>query len=98
MNRVRIISGRGTGKTKQLLNEAAKNHGTVICANPNAMWEKAKAYGIYGCNFVSYYDFINADALAPFGNFYIDELENLIAATKTNKTNVFKGYTLSNED
>ena len=54
---IRIIAGKNTGKTYKLLEEASKTNGTVICSNPHAMAEKARAYGFKGINFIAYTDF-----------------------------------------
>ena len=43
--RKRIIAGRGTGKTKELMHEALANNGIFVCQNARHMKEKALAYG-----------------------------------------------------
>ena len=57
----RIIDDRGTGKTSRLMLLAKENNAVFVCANPNSMEYKAKAYGISGITFVSYGDFILQD-------------------------------------
>lgn len=106
----RIISGRGTGKTRALMEEAHNNNGVFVCQNALHMREKANAYGLHGLAIISYYDFINniqdypvtySDDVTIKGyideegrNFYIDELEGFVQFICLNK---FKGYTLSLE-
>lgn len=55
----RIIAGRGTGKTKQLMQEAYENNGIFVCQNDRHMREKANAYGFYGLSIMSFREFID---------------------------------------
>jgi len=45
---IRIIDGRGTGKTNRLMLFAKEHNAIFVCANPEAMRVKAEAYGITG--------------------------------------------------
>lgn len=94
----RIIEGRGTGKTSRLMLLAKENNGTIVCSNPKAMEQKARAYGIIGINFISYSDFLNSTGM-DLGNYYIDELEMFIqhAVQYYAGRGNFDGYTLSLE-
>ena len=49
-----IVGGRSQGKTRKLLEYAKENNAIVICKNPYAMEQKAKAYGIIGLRFIGY--------------------------------------------
>jgi predicted ATPase len=49
-----ISGGKGTGKTRTLLERAKAENGVVVCANPDAMRERAHRYGIVGLDIVSY--------------------------------------------
>ena len=51
-----ISGGRGTGKTKTLLQKAADEGATIACADPTTMRERAYKYGITGLNIISYED------------------------------------------
>lgn len=51
-----IYGGRGTGKTRQLLEYAAENRATVITKNARALRVKAQSYGIS-------VDIVEADSL-----------------------------------
>ena len=95
----RIIEGRGTGKTSRLMLLAKEANGTIVCSNPTAMEQKARAYGIVGINFISYGDFLRSKG-EDLNNYFIDEIEmfiSYIAANFAGYSN-FNGYTLTNED
>ena len=51
-----IRGGKGTGKTKTLLEQAAAVHGIIVCEDPDIMRERAHRYGITGLEIVSYED------------------------------------------
>lgn len=90
----RIIDDRGTGKTSRLMLLAKEHDGIIVCRNPQAMAEKAKAYGIIGISFVSYYEFITERTIYERVPYYIDELEDFVKYFSSE----LKGYTLSKED
>lgn len=54
----RIIDSRGNGKTLRLMLIAKETGAAYVCANPEAMRNKAYSYGITGINFISYNDFV----------------------------------------
>lgn len=89
----RIIDDKASGKTGRLMLLAKENNAVIACVNPNAMREKAYAYGITGLDFISYseieaYRHLDRDI-------YIDELESYVKSYTYGK---LKGYTLSSED
>ena len=43
---IRVIDGRGSGKTSKLMEIAKENNAMFVCSNPQAMEVKARAYGI----------------------------------------------------
>lgn len=49
-----IIGGNSSGKTRKMLEEAAKTGAIVICKNPYSLENKAKSYEIFGLKFISY--------------------------------------------
>ena len=51
-----ISGGKGTGKTRALLEKAKAENGIVACKDPEAMRERAYDYGIVGLDFVGYGD------------------------------------------
>lgn len=101
---IHIISGNCTGKTRKLIELAAKDPNSIIvCKNPAAMMTKVKEYGYY-IEAISYntFDNINNPLYPPIidekylgKNYYVDELEELLSI-------MFYGnvvaYTLTNED
>jgi len=87
----KIINAKSTGKTKQLIREAAKTGGTIVCAHPENIGYKCIAYDLPRVNAVHYTD----DLSDIEGNIYIDELEEFM---KYNLGKRFVGYTLSNEE
>ena len=71
---IRVIDGRGTGKTSRLMLLAKEKNAIIACSNPNAMRIKSEGYGIVGINFISYYDYVNGNY--PKGSMvFIDELD-----------------------
>lgn len=94
----RIIDDRASGKTGRLMLLAKESEGTIICSNPRAMNQKARAYGITGINFISYGDFLTKPG-SSIGNYYIDELEGFIQYAQRHVGIVgnFEGYTISQE-
>ena len=89
----RIIEGRGTGKTLQLMLLAKENNGIFVCSNPYAMEQKARAYGLTGFRIVSYHDYLNDIYDWSKEKCFIDELEEFVKYIGNNLT----GYTLSLE-
>jgi hypothetical protein len=74
----RIISGRGTGKTNQLMLLAKESGATIVCSNPRAMQQKAHAYGLTGMDYISYGVFA-PDAVGGDNKTYlVDELEEYL--------------------
>lgn len=92
---IRIIDGRGTGKTSRLMLLAKEHNALFVCENPDAMQVKAEAYGITGLQFVSYYDYLRFQYETDKENIVIDELEVLL---KHMLNGHLVGYTLSNND
>ena len=90
---IRIIDGRGTGKTSRLMLVAKDNNAAFVCENPYAMEAKARAYGIVGIDFVSYYDFFKDKVKER--PYVVDEMENLTRYIGGGK---LVGYSLSAED
>ena len=89
---VRIINGRGTGKTSQLMLLAKEHNAIFVCSNPKAMEYKANAYGLSGIEFVSYHDFVTN---VYEGNYVVDELEAFLNAIMGE--NKLIAYTLSED-
>jgi hypothetical protein len=92
----RIIDKRASGKTCRLFLLAKENNGVVVCADPNAMRQRAYAYGITGIDFISYKDLRTYGYEKEQKPIFIDELE-LFVKHVAGLTNI-AGYTLSMED
>lgn len=94
----RIIDERATGKTGRLMLLAKESNGVIVCNNPNAMRQKARAYGITGINFISYYDFVTGNG-SNLENYYIDELEAFVSYMQRalGIMGTLSGYTISQE-
>ena len=88
----RIIGGRSSGKTSNLMLLAKENNCAIACSNPSAMRQKAYAYGITGIDFISYSELFGGKY---DGDVLIDELEIFIQNYIDAK---MIGYSLTNED
>lgn len=88
---IRIIDGRGTGKTSKLMLLAKENNAVFVCSNPRAMRYKAEQYGISNVEFQSYYDFL--DDHNSTSNYIIDEVDTFLKSINNN----IIGYSLTNE-
>ena len=98
---IKIIDGRGTGKSSRLLLLAKENNGVIVCENPRQMSEKAYRYGIVGIDYVSYaeywgYSAVNSDTMEILNskNVYIDDLSKFLNFYDAN----ISGYCESSED
>lgn len=91
----RIISGRGTGKTNQLMLLAKESGATIVCSNPRAMQQKAHAYGITGIDFISYGEFTPDAVRGDDKTYLVDELEEYLDFLLGSKR--IAGYTMSEE-
>lgn len=90
---IRVIDGRGSGKTSKLMEIAKENNAMFVCSNPQAMEVKARAYGISDVKFISYHDFVTS--YEP-GNIVIDEAEQFVKSIMGD--NQLIGYSLTIED
>lgn len=90
---VRIMDGRGTGKTFRLMLLAKETKGILVCENPRAMEVKAQRYGLSGFECISYRDLIDHeyDEAKPV---YIDEIDLFFRDVFGGKV---AGYSLSEE-
>ena len=49
-----VSGGKGTGKTRALVERAKAEDGIIVCEDTIAMRERAHGYGITGLNIMSY--------------------------------------------
>lgn len=66
-----ISGGKGTGKTRELLEQAKAEDYVVACENPTKMAARAYEYGIFGLTFIHY------DDVAIFNATYPDKKNSL---------------------
>jgi hypothetical protein len=66
-----ISGGKGTGKTRELLEKAKATNGVVACENPTKLTARAYEYGIFGLTFIHY------DDVAIFNVAYPDKKNSL---------------------
>ena len=72
---------------------AKENNGILVCSNPHAMQNKAKAYGLTGFDIISYYDYIE-HKYDKHKMVFVDELDHFVRALN----NDLSGYSLTIED
>ena len=89
----RIIDTRSSGKTSRLMLLAKETGAKIACANPNAMRQKAYAYGITGIDFIPYSELFTGNC--DNDNILIDELANFVSHYIDGD---LIGYTITNED
>lgn len=92
---IKIIDNRGTGKTSRLLLLAKENRGTVVCANPQLLTEKAYRYGIVGVNCVSYITYLNNKEKFDKQKIFIDDVEQFLKVVTVNQ---IEGFVVNTDD
>ena len=90
---IKIIDGRGTGKSSRLMLMAKELGLPIACLAPTRLQEKARAYGITGIDFIEYGK-VNTDSKCANG-YLIDDLESFAQYFSRGK---IKGYAISNDD
>ena len=86
-----VSGGKGTGKTKILLEKVKEENAILVCEDTLEMRECAYKYGIVGLNLMSYKEF---DALEKIEeSVYIDDVGKYISYRNRN----VKGYSVCNE-
>lgn len=90
----RIIDKRSSGKTSRLMLLAKEHNGILVCFNPYAMKEKARAYGLTGFDIVSYRELVKEDFNPGRRPVFIDEIDGFLHYLGHS----IQGYTLSLED
>jgi hypothetical protein len=88
-----ISGGRGTGKTKMLLEQAEDTGGVIVCRDPDTMRARAHKYGITGLEIISYEDLYNSKAASEEKPVYIHDINKFI----TYNFPEVRGYTSCNE-
>ena len=75
-----ISGGKGTGKTRELLEKAKTTNGVVACENPTKLTARAYEYGIFGLTFIHYDDVAIFNAAYPDkkNSLYIHDINKFI--------------------
>ena len=86
-----VSGGKGTGKTRVLLERAKEMGAIVVCSDTMGMRERAYSYGITGLNLMSYEDFDSISHTEE--TVYIHDINKYL----TYKNKNVKGYSVCNE-
>jgi hypothetical protein len=84
-----ISGGKGIGKTRMLLEQAAVSGGVIVCRDPDSLRARAHRYGITGLDIISYGE-LNNIYEKPV---YIHDVNKFL----TERFGDVKGYTQCNE-
>ena len=88
-----VSGGRGTGKTKILLERVKAEDAIIVCDDVIAMREQAYLYGITGLNIISYEEYCRTPGEQLEKDVYIHNVNNLLKRINSNT----KGYSVCNE-
>ena len=88
-----VSGGRGTGKTKALLERVKSEDAIIVCDDVIAMRERAYVYGIVGLNIISYEEYCRTPSEQLDKDVYIHNVNNLLKRINPNT----KGYSVCNE-
>lgn len=88
-----VSGGRGTGKTKALLERVKSEDAIIVCDDVIAMRERAYMYGIVGLNIINYEDYCRTPSELLAKPVYIHDVSKLLKRINPNT----KGYSVCNE-
>lgn len=88
-----ISGGRGTGKTKVLLERVKSEDAIIVCEDVIDMRERAYLYGIVGLNIISYDEYLRTPSEQLGKNVYIHNVNDLLRRINPRT----KGYSVCNE-
>lgn len=88
-----VSGGRGTGKTKALLEKVKAEDAIIVCKDTIEMRERAYMYGITGLNIINYEDYCRTPGELLNKNVYIHNVNDLLKRINPNT----KGYSVCNE-
>ena len=86
-----VSGGRGTGKTRTLLERVKEENAILVCEDTIEMRERAYKYGIVGLNLMSYKEFDTIEKVEE--PVYIHDVNKYISYGNRN----VKGYSVCNE-
>lgn len=87
-----ISGGKGTGKTKALLERVKAEDAIVVCDDVVAMRERAYNYGIVGLNIISYEEYCRTPSEQLDKPVYVHNVNKLLERINCNT----KGYSVCN--
>lgn len=88
-----ISGGKGTGKTRVLLEKVKEENAIVVCDDIIAMRERAYSYGIVGLNIITYEEYCRTPSEQLDRPVYIHNINELLKRINRNT----KGYSVCNE-
>lgn len=88
-----VSGGRGTGKTRTLLERVKEEDAIVACEDTIVMRERAYSYGITGLNIITYEEYCRLDSDTLGKPVYIADVNRLLKRINPNT----KGYSVCNE-
>lgn len=88
-----ISGGKGTGKTKALLERVKAEDAIIVCDDVIAMRERAYMYGIVGLNIIDYEAYCITPGEQLGKPVYIHNVNDLLKRINPNT----KGYSVCNE-
>ena len=86
-----VSGGKGTGKTRALIERAKAEDGIIVCYDPIAMRERAHGYGITGLNIISYEDLYECEVECYGKPLFIHDINQFIKYS----FHEVKGYTIN---
>lgn len=87
-----VSGGRGTGKTKVLLERVKSEDAIIVCDDVIAMRERAYNYGIVGLNIISYEEYCRTPSELLDKSVYVHNINKLLKRINSNT----KGYSVCN--
>ena len=88
-----VSGGRGTGKTRALLERVKSEDAIVVCDDVITMRERAYMYGIVGLNIISYEEYCRTPSEQLDKPVYVHNVNDLLKRINVNT----KGYSVCNE-
>lgn len=76
-----ISGGKGTGKTRALMDRAKLEDGIFVCENPQIMRDRAHKYSITGLNIVSYMELFEGRVKVNDKPLFIHDINQFIKYT-----------------
>ena len=88
-----VSGGRGTGKTRALLERVKSEDAILVCEDTMHMRERAYQYGIVGLNLITYEEYCQCSSDELDKPVYIHDINKLLKRIN----NQTKGYSVCNE-